>query len=108
MVLAAVLLGVAISVEVASTAALPRTAGFTSLPWTVGVVGGYALSIFLLSVVVRRIPVAVTYAVWSGAGTLLVAAVGVVLLHERLNPYQVASLGLIIVGVVGLNLAASR
>lgn len=106
--MAALLLAVAIIVEVVSTALLPRTHGFTSPSWTVVVVLGYAVSIGLLAAVVRTIPVSLTYAVWSGAGTALVAVVGLVFLGESLSRMQLASLALIVVGVVGLNLAGSH
>ena len=57
----------AITVEVGATAALPRTHGFREPLWTLAVLGGYALSIWLLAVVIRQIPVSVTYAVWSAS-----------------------------------------
>jgi small multidrug resistance pump len=101
--LAAVLLAVAITVEVAGTAALPRTSGFTDPLWTALVLGAYALSITLLAVVVKHIPVSVAYAVWAGTGTALVAVIGVTLLGERLDALKVTAIGLIVVGVVVLN-----
>lgn len=101
---AAGLLGLAIVVEVGATAMLPRTESFTSPLWTVLVVTGYAVSIGLLAVVVRHLPVSVTYATWSGAGTALVALAGVAFLGERLGLLQVAGLAAIIAGVVALNL----
>ena len=60
-------------VEVVATALLPRAEGFTNLWWSLGVIGGYALSIWLLALVVRQIPVSIAYAVWSGIGTAMVA-----------------------------------
>jgi small multidrug resistance pump len=104
MVGAWVLLLGAIGVEVASTAALPRTHGFREPLWTVLVLGGYALSIWLLAVVVRSIPVSVTYAVWSGLGTAGIALIGVLVLGERLDLVKVAALLMIIGGVFVLNL----
>jgi multidrug transporter EmrE-like cation transporter len=67
------------------------------------VCAGYALSIWLLSVVVREMPVSVAYAVWAGGGTALVAVVGATLLGERLDAVSVSALTMIIVGVVVLN-----
>jgi small multidrug resistance pump len=99
-----VLLVLAICVEVASTAALPRTHGFRDPGWTVAVLGGYAVSIWLLSLVIRHIPVSVSYAVWSGLGTAGIALVGVLLLGERLDLVKAAALAMIIGGVVVLNL----
>lgn len=104
---AASLLGVAIVVEVGATAVLPRAAGFTHPGWTAVVLGGYALSIWLLAVVVRQIPVSVAYAIWSGAGTALVAVAGFAFLGERLDAVKVAALTAIIVGVVVLNLGSA-
>ncbi len=98
-----VLLMTAIAVEVAATAALPRTAGFTAPGWSVTVCAGYGLSIWLLSIVVRSMPVSVAYAIWAGLGTALVAVVGAVFLGERLDTVSVAALTMIIVGVVVLN-----
>jgi small multidrug resistance pump len=94
----------AIAVEVGATAALPRTHGFREPGWTVLVLGGYAISIWLLALVIRHIPVSVTYAVWSGLGTAGIVAVGVLLLGERLDLVKAAALVLIVVGVLVLNL----
>lgn len=104
---AAVLLAVAIGVEVAATALLPRTAGFTHLGWSALTVTGYGLSIWLLALVVRSMPVSVAYAVWAGAGTATVAAIGFLFLDEPMNLLKAASLALIVIGVVGINLAGT-
>ncbi|ANH38556.1 Quaternary ammonium compound-resistance protein QacC [Nocardioides dokdonensis FR1436] len=104
----AVLLTLAIVVEVVSTALLPRTVGFTRPGWTVAVVSGYAVALWLLALVVRTMPVSVAYAVWAGLGTALVAIVGVVFLSEPLGWIRAASLGMIVVGVVGLNLSGAH
>jgi small multidrug resistance pump len=107
-VFAAVLLLVAIGVEVAATALLPKAAGFTQPMWTAVVVAGYALSIWLLAVVVRAIPVSIAYAVWSGVGTAAVAVIGYLFLDEPLGWLKSVSLGLIVLGVVGLNLVSTH
>ncbi len=98
------LLTAAIGVEVASTAALPRTQGFRDPGWTVAVMAGYALSIWLLSVVIKDISVSVAYAVWSGLGTAGIVVIGVLFLGERVDAVKAAALVMIIVGVVVLNL----
>ena len=108
MLVAAGLLVIAIAVEVASTAALPRTNGFRDPFWAVVVVSGYAVAIWLLALVVQRLPVSVTYAVWSGLGTAAIAVIGVVFLGESLDPVKVLAIGLIVVGVVLLNLHAAQ
>ena len=108
MVGAWVLLLGAIGVEVASTAALPRTHGFREPLWTALVLGGYAVSIWLLAFVIRHIPVSVTYAVWSGLGTAGIALVGVLLLGERMDLVKAAALTMIVGGVLVLNLHAAH
>ena len=99
-----VLLLSAIGVEVVSTASLPRTDSFRDPLWTGLVLLGYALSVLLLAIVIRNIPVSVAYAVWSGVGTAGIAVVGVLFPQERLDLAKVAGIALIIVGVVVLNL----
>ena len=102
------LLGVAIVIEVGATAVLPKAEGFTHLGWATVVLAGYGLSIWLLTVVVRQMPVSVAYAVWAGAGTALVAVVGLMFLGEHLTWLKAFSLAMIVAGVVGLNLAGAH
>jgi len=104
MVGAWLLLLAAIGVEVASTASLPRTQGFRDPLWTTLVLVGYAVSIWLLALVIKHISVSVAYAVWSGLGTAGIAVIGVLLLGERIDLLKAAALSMIIVGVVVLNL----
>ena len=99
---------VAILSEVAATAALPRAEGFRDPGWTVFVLGGYAVSIWLLAVVVKQMPVSVAYAVWSGVGTAAIAVVGAAFLGESWDPLKIAALAMIVVGVVVLNLAGAH
>lgn len=108
MYVAAALLMVAIVTEVFATAALPRADGFTNAPWTAAVVTGYAFSIWLLTLVVKVIPVSVTYAIWAGVGTAAIAVVGVLFLDEPVNLLKVSAIGLIIAGVVMLNFQTSH
>jgi small multidrug resistance pump len=106
-VFAALLLAAAIAIEVVSTALLPKAQGFTNPLWSAVVLLGYGVSIWLLTVVVRTIPVSVAYAVWSGAGTALVAVAGYLFLDEPLGWVKVVCLALIVVGVIGLNVSSS-
>ena len=102
------LLAAAIGIEVAATATLPRTQGFTDPGWTILVIGGYAVSIWMLALIVRTIPVSIAYAIWSGLGTAAVAVIGTMFLGEQVSPLKVVSLALIVFGVVGLNLAGAH
>jgi multidrug transporter EmrE-like cation transporter len=104
----ALLLSLAIVTEVAATVALRFSDGFTRvLPMTI-VVLGYGISFWLLALVLRQLSLGTTYAVWSAAGTALIAAVGVFAFGEPATALKLASLGLIILGVVGLNMAGSH
>src|SRR5215207_4689058 len=108
MFVAAALLAVAITTEVFATAALPRAHSFTDPRWTAIVIGGYALSIWLLTLVVKEIPVSVTYAIWAGLGTAAIAVVGVLFLDEPVNLAKVTAIALIVAGVVLLNVQTSH
>jgi small multidrug resistance pump len=72
------------------------------------VVGGYGVSFWLLALVLREMSIGATYAVWSAVGTALIATIGMLAFGEPATALKVASLGLIILGVVGLNLAGSH
>ncbi|WP_442916190.1 DMT family transporter, partial [Leucobacter sp. M11] len=63
------LLATAIALEVFATSMLKASAGFTRLWPSIAVIGGYGLSFYLLSQVLRVLPVGTAYAIWSGAGT---------------------------------------
>ena len=102
------LLLAAIGVEVASTALLTRTQGFRDPVWTTAVLVGYAVSIWLLSLVIKHISVSIAYAVWSGLGTAGIVVIGLLFLGERLDPIKAAALTMIIVGVVVLNLHSAH
>jgi multidrug transporter EmrE-like cation transporter len=104
----ALLLSLAIVTEVAGTVALRYSDGFTRLVPSAVVVLGYGISFWLLALVLRELSVGTTYAVWSAAGTALIAVVGVFAFGEPATALKLASLALIIIGVVGLNLAGSH
>jgi small multidrug resistance pump len=102
------LLAIAIASEVGATLALKASDGLSRpLPVAVVVVG-YALSFWLLALVLRHLSVGTTYAVWSAAGTAAVATIGILAYGETANALKLASLGLIVIGVVGLNAAGSH
>lgn len=104
----AALLSLAIVTEVVGTVALRYSDGFTKLAPSAIVVLGYGASFWLLALVLKELSVGTTYAVWSAAGTALIAALGILAFGEPATALKLASLGLIILGVVGLNLAGSH
>ena len=101
----ALLLGAAIVFELIATSSLKASDGFTRYIPAAITVTGYAISFYLLSLTLRRMEVGVVYAVWSGAGTALMALIGYWVFDEGLPPLKIASIALIVIGVVGLNLA---
>jgi len=104
---AGLLLAFAIFAEVAATIALRMSHGFTRPLAVAVVVAGYAVSFWLLALVLKQLPIGLTYAVWSAVGTALIAAFGIVDWGESATALKFASLGLIIMGVVGLNFTSS-
>ena len=97
----------AIATEVAGTSCLKLSDGFSRPGPSVAVVGFYALSFVLLAYVLKSVDVGVAYAIWSGLGTALVAAVGVLFFGEAVTLARLLSLCLIVMGVVGLQLTGS-
>jgi small multidrug resistance pump len=102
------MLVLAIVAEVAATIALRESDGFTRLWPSVIAIAGYGVAFYLVALVLRTIPVSVTYAIWSAVGTAIVAIVGMVALGEPAGALKVASLVLIVVGVIGLNVAGAH
>ncbi|GHA50178.1 DMT family transporter [Photobacterium aphoticum] len=97
-------LSAAILFEVIATSLLPRTQSFTSLPYTVTVLGCYGLAFFLLSVTVKTLSIGVAYAIWCGVGIVLVASAGWLLHGQKLDVATVIGMALIIAGVIIINL----
>lgn len=98
------LLGLAIVAEVIGTSALKASDGFTRLGPALIVVVGYAVSFYCLSLVLRSIPVGVAYAVWSGLGIVLITLVAYVVYHQTIDLAGLIGMGLIVAGVLVLNL----
>ncbi|PBC77260.1 small multidrug resistance pump [Streptomyces sp. TLI_235] len=98
------LLALAIASEVCATSLLKLTDGFSRLWPSIGVALGYVLSFLLLGRALKHIPVSVAYAVWSGAGTAAVAAIGATFFAEPLGRLQWLGIALVIAGVIVINL----
>ena len=93
-------LAIAIVAEVVATSALKASEGFTRLTPSAIVVAGYGLAFFMLAQTLRTLPVGVAYAIWSGVGIVLVSIAGLVLFKQRLDAPAVLGIGLIIAGVL--------
>ena len=97
-------LSVAIAAEVIATSALKASDGFTKpLPTTVVLVG-YGVAFYFLSLVLKTVPVGVAYAIWSGAGIVLIALVGWLVLKQSLDAPAIAGMALIVAGVAVIQL----
>ena len=97
-------LAVAIAAEVVATTALVRTESFTRLGPSLVTIIFYSLSFWLLSFPIRVIPAGIVYAIWSGAGIVLITLAAWLVLGQRLDLPAIAGLALIISGVVIINL----
>lgn len=98
------ILAVAVVGEVVATSALKASEGFTK-PWpSLVVVVGYGVAFWLLSLTLGKIPLGVAYALWSGLGVVLIAAAGRVFYGQQLDLPAMVGVGLILAGVVVLNL----
>lgn len=97
------LLSLAIIAEVIGTSFLKSSEGFTKLWPSLVVVIGYGLAFYFLSLTLKNIPVGVAYAVWAGAGIVLIATAGWVFLGQKLNVPTMLGMGLIVAGVVVVN-----
>jgi small multidrug resistance pump len=95
---------VAILFEVVATTALKQTEGFTRLSPSLVSIAGYALAFYFLSLPLRTMPVGVVYAIWCGAGIIFITAIGWVWFKQALDAPALAGMGLIMAGVVVINL----
>ncbi len=99
-----IFLVLAIITEVIATSALKATDGFTR-PWPSALtLVGYAISIYLLALTVRTMPVGIVYAVWSGAGIVLIAAIAWVYYRQAIDTPGLIGIALILAGVLVVNL----
>ena len=96
-------LAAAILAEVIATSALKASDGFTKLVPTLLVGGGYLVSFYCLTMVLKALPVGITYSIWSGVGIVLVTIVSLYLYGEVPDLPAIIGMGLIIAGVVVIN-----
>lgn len=94
----------AIALEVAGTSLLQLSAQFTRPLPTIGMAACYLLSFYLLSISLKVLPLGIAYAIWSAVGIVLVAVIGLIIFGQKLDLPAVVGLGLIILGVLVVNL----
>ncbi|KFX62025.1 QacE family quaternary ammonium compound efflux SMR transporter [Paraburkholderia fungorum] len=98
------LLAIAIVAEVVATSAMRASEGFSRLVPSAVVVIGYGIAFYFLSLTLKSIPVGIVYAVWAGAGIVLITLVALVLYRQVPDVPAIIGLGLIIAGVAVLNI----
>lgn len=97
-------LAIAIVAEVIATSALKASDGFSrTLPSVITAVG-YGIAFWCMSISIRTVPVGVAYAIWSGVGIVLITAIAWILFKQRLDVPALIGMGLIVAGVLVINL----
>jgi len=99
------ILAVAGLFEIGWAIGLKYTEGFTRLWPSIGTAASMVASVVLLGIAMKTLPVGTAYAIWVGIGAVGTAILGMALLGEASNTGRLVSLGLIVVGVIGLKLA---
>ncbi len=97
----------AIGFELFGTTALKLSDGFTKLWWTLGMAVGYGMAFYLLSIVVRTMPLGTAYAVWSGIGTLGAVLISIWLFDTNVGLMVWIGAAMVIGGVVLMNVGSS-
>jgi len=100
----AIIFSLAILTEVIATTSLRFSQGFTKLVPSLVVVAGYGISFYLFALTLKVLPVGLSYAIWSGVGTVLTVFAGVLLWNERLDLARAVGILLVIAGIVLINL----
>jgi small multidrug resistance pump len=99
-----IFLALAIAAEIVATSSLKTSDGFTRLWPSLLTVAAYGVAFYLLAQTLKRMEIGVVYAIWSGAGTALMALVGYWFFQESMSAVKAVSITLIVLGVIGLNL----
>ncbi|EKQ52266.1 MAG: cation/cationic drug transporter [Clostridium sp. Maddingley MBC34-26] len=97
----------AIIFEVSGTISMKLSEGFSNIKYAIVMLVFYILSLSTLTLALKKIPIGVAYATWSGVGIILLSIIGTVLFKETINLQKVVFIALIIVGVIGLNLTST-
>lgn len=94
----------AIVMEVIATSGLKAAQGFTVLLPSLVVVVGYAAAFYFLSLSLKTIPIGAAYAIWSGAGVVLISLIGWLLYHQKLDLPTIIGMAMIVGGVAVIRL----
>lgn len=97
-------LGIAIVSEVIATTALKSSDSFSRLVPSLIAIAGYGAALYFLTLTMKGIPTGVTYAIWSGLGIVLISITSYFFHGQKIDLAGMLGMGLIIAGVVVLNL----
>jgi small multidrug resistance pump len=100
-------LGIAIAAEVIATTSMKALDGFNKPLPLLLVVVGYGLSLWLLSLVVKTIPIGIAYAVWAGLGIVMVSIAALFIYEQKLDLPAILGMSMIVAGVVVIQLFSS-
>jgi small multidrug resistance pump len=103
-----ILLFAAILLEVAGITSMKLSRGFSEPLPSLAVPVFYVCSAAAVILALKRLDLSVTYAIWSGVGTALAAMIGIAYFREPLTLFKMASLALVVIGVIGLSLPARQ
>lgn len=96
-------LAIAIIAEVIATSALKASQGFSVLMPSIITILGYAVALFFLSLTLKTIPFGIAYAIWSGAGIVLISTIGWIFFKQHLDLAAIIRLGLMLAGIIVIN-----
>lgn len=98
---------IAIVFEVSGTILMKMSGGFSNIKYAVLMLLFYLLSLSMLTLALKKIPIGTAYAIWSGVGIVLIAIVGVLFFKDTLKLSHVIFISFILIGAIGLNLTAN-
>jgi small multidrug resistance pump len=99
-----VYLFLAIISEVTGTTCMKLSGGFTKVWPSIAIFIFYGISLTSLTIAIKKIDISVAYAIWCGLGISLISTIGILWFEEPVNILKIASIGIIIIGVIGLNI----
>jgi len=102
------LLSLAVCFEIAGAIGLRFSEGFSLLLPTVLALGAFTLALYLVSHVMKSLPVSIAYPVWAGGGTAGVALLGVLVLGENMNLQKLTGIVLVFIGVIMINRVSEK
>ncbi|HEA0073588.1 TPA: quaternary ammonium compound efflux SMR transporter QacG [Staphylococcus aureus] len=94
---------ISIATEIIGTSFLKASEGFTKLWPTLGTLLSFVICFYFLSLTIKFLPLNITYATWAGLGLVLTTIISVIVFKENVNLISIISIGLIVIGVVLLN-----